>query len=214
MGVDLTGKRFGYLTVIKLYNSNHLGKSWLCKCKCGNEIVLGTSRLLGSKSRNPDKSCGCKQKRQKGKTKKYPKLYFAWQNMIYRCYNPHRDNYERYGGSGITVCEEWLNSFESFLSWALGNGYQEHLTLDRIDSTKPYCPENCRWADYYTQEQNRGVQKRNKLGILGVCYSKYGFRAYISRDGERKHLGHFKILEDAIKARSDAEAHYEMYGVI
>ena len=214
MDEDLTGRHFGHLKVIGLNNKDRRGNSWLCECDCGNQIVLGTTRLLGSNNRNPDKSCGCSQKAVNGKSMEYPRIYRIWKHMIYRCYRPAETGYDRYGGKGVTVCQEWINSFDSFLQWALSNGYTETLTIDRIDSTKPYQPDNCRWATYFTQEQNRGVQKRNKLGILGVCSSGKGYRAYISRDGARKHLGWFKTIDEAMGARKQAEENYLVCGQI
>ncbi len=205
MDIDLTGKRIGHLTVIGLYNNHRLGKSWLCRCDCGKEVVLPTCHLTGNK-RRPNKSCGCRQKKQNGNTQKYPRIYSIWLSMIRRCYDPKAENYERYGAKGVTVCEEWRNSFEAFLRWTLERSdYQENLTLDRIDNTKPYGPDNCRWVDYYIQEQNRGPQKRNKLGILGVCPHGNGYRAYIQRYGNKKNLGVFKTLKEAIRARKQAE---------
>ena len=82
------------------------------------------------------------------------RLYSIWHNMKTRCYNPNTEKFQYYGGKGIEVCEEWRKSFQAFYSWALANGYRDDLTLDRLDSDKNYCPENCRWADMLTQNNN------------------------------------------------------------
>jgi hypothetical protein len=85
-------------------------------------------------------------KNRNGETVKHSRIYHAWYQMIKRCYNPKNDNYNRYGGKGITVCKEWIDSFQSFLNWALSNGYSDKLTIDRVESDKPYEPSNCRWS--------------------------------------------------------------------
>ena len=88
------------------------------------------------------------------------KLYRVWTGMKQRCYNTNDDFYYCYGGKGITVCTEWKDSFQNFYEWAISNGYNENLTIDRIDSNKNYCPENCRWANISTQNRNRTDRKR------------------------------------------------------
>lgn len=206
--INLVGKVFGHLTVLKLNYQDNRGSSWLCKCDCGNKIILSKSHLIGSPKRKPDKSCGCKVHVQNGNTIKYKRIYGIYKCMMNRCNNPKTDNYERYGGIGVTVCEEWTNNFQSFLDWSLANGYTEKLTIDRINSKKEYSPNNCRWADYFLQEQNKRISKNNKTGHKGVCFSGTHFRAYMVRDGKSGNLGYFKTLQEAINARTIAENNY------
>lgn len=85
--------------------------------------------------------------------------------MIQRCYNPKHTAYKRYGGRGITVCEEWRNSFLNFQEWAFSTGYDENAefhkcTIDRIDNDKGYSPNNCRWADAKTQNNNKSNSRK------------------------------------------------------
>jgi hypothetical protein len=75
--------------------------------------------------------------------------------MKERCCRPSNDNYKWYGGSGITICDEWLQSFQAFCDWAMSNGYADHLTIDRADVTGNYCPENCRWITIQEQQKNK-----------------------------------------------------------
>ena len=92
------------------------------------------------------------QKEQHGG--RYTRLYNIWLNMKQRCSNPKASHYEYYGGKGVSVCEEWKKSFSTFRDWALSNGYEDGLTIDRIESDKDYCPENCRWVTHLQQMSN------------------------------------------------------------
>lgn len=85
---------------------------------------------------------------------RYTRLYNIWLNMKQRCSNPKASHYEYYGGRGISVCREWRDSFSSFREWAISNGYNEKLTLDRIDRDEDYCPGNCRWITQMEQMSN------------------------------------------------------------
>lgn len=87
-------------------------------------------------------------------SKNYPRLYKIWAGLKYRCNNSKAENYQYYGGKGITYCYEW-ERFAPFCKWALENGYADNLTLDRKDSNKNYCPENCRWSSAFEQANNR-----------------------------------------------------------
>lgn len=84
------------------------------------------------------------------------RLYSRWNVMRRRCYDPQFIVYRYYGGRGIRVCDEWRTDYLAFQAWALSHGWDENLTLDRIDNTKDYSPENCRWTDWVTQQSNRG----------------------------------------------------------
>ena len=155
---DITGERYGQLTVIAPHHKDNRGEwCWLCKCDCGNETITTGYRLRSGKTR----SCGCLQRelRSAGFRKTHGKtdtpLYTAWLNMRSRCYNTSNIMYDHYGGRGIRVCDEWRNDSTAFIDWAESNGYREGLTIDRIDVNGNYEPGNCRWVDKKTQYLNR-----------------------------------------------------------
>lgn len=164
--IDLTGQRFGRLTVIKqgeyyIYPANgYRYVQWLCKCDCGNERTVRACTLRSGDTQ----SCGCIAKeilikRNTTHNKYHSRLHSIWSNMKNRCSNPNSKRYKDYGGRGITVCEEWKENFENFYSWAVQNGYEKELTLDRVDINKGYNQENCRWATYQTQANNTRTNK-------------------------------------------------------
>lgn len=155
--IDLTGKKFGKLTVIKISSNREKNGSlrWICKCECGNVKEIRGSHLKSGLTT----SCGCKTKIFRDKNTKNIPLYATRATMIARCYNPHNQKYKRYGARGITVCEEWRKSFLSFYTWAHENGYRKGLTLDRINNDGNYEPSNCRWATPKQQANNASFNR-------------------------------------------------------
>lgn len=157
--VDLTDKTFGRLTVIRKEGSDNNRKAlWLCECSCGNTIIVNTERLHNGKTQ----SCGCYKadilrSRLTTHGMSNSKLYNVWHTMIQRCENPKDKQFKNYGERGIAVCKEWHDS-ELFMDWALNNGYEEGLTIDRINVNEGYSPSNCRWI---TQKEQNNNTRRN-----------------------------------------------------
>lgn len=149
----MIGKKFGKLTVLEELPERKHGKIiYQCKCDCGN-----ITNVLGCHLRNGNtKSCGCLKYEHKiikhGKCN--TRLYRQWKNMKQRCYNKNYDRYKDYGARGINICDEWLHDFQAFYDWAMNNGYNDNLTIDRIDNNKGYSQDNCRWVDIKTQCNN------------------------------------------------------------
>lgn len=155
---NLTGERFGMLTVLSLKNTDggH-GAKWLCQCDCGNKVVVRSDGLTTGHTT----SCGCYRdsgvpKIRHGMTN--TRLHREWNAMKQRCNNPNFKQFKDYGGRGIKVCDEWngKHGFDNFLKWAKENGQRDDLEIDRIDNDGNYEPSNCRWVTHKENMNNRG----------------------------------------------------------
>lgn len=208
--VDLTGKKFGKLTVIERTENIGNRVAWLCKCDCGNEkVVRGDDLKTGN-----TKSCGCYRdefKRVHGhNTKRHGRTpeYTSWNHMMQRCYNPKNNMYEFYGAKGVTVCERW-HEFKNFIE-DMGEKPSTGHTIDRIDVYGNYEPSNCRWATREQQDRNVRVKITNKTGVKGVYIEKrtQKYRASIGVRGKTYQSKRFDTLEEAIQARKEMELKY------
>lgn len=163
--IDLTGKKFGRLTVIERSGADANGQAmWRCKCECGNESSVKGGHLR----RGHTRSCGCLENEARIAShtthgKRHTRLYRIWSSMKDRCSNPNSRAYKWYGAKGVSVCREWID-FETFRAWAEANGYADNLTIDRIDSNGNYCPDNCRWITNTDQQSNRSNNRHLTYG--------------------------------------------------
>lgn len=160
--IDLTGMEFGKLTVIEEAEPRRIGKKgvlkkyWRCQCECGNVKEICGDTLRTGKAH----SCGCvgvqkfvERSTKHGFASERPRLYRIWEHMKDRCYNENAKVYKHYGGRGITICDEW-HDFKNFYDWAMTHGYNDDLTIDRINVNGNYEPGNCRWVDWNVQANN------------------------------------------------------------
>ncbi len=153
--VDLTGQKFGKLTVVSVASLGSGPTKFWCRCSCGNtKAVIGQNLRRGF-----SKSCGCTYKGRPSHRKTHSREYRAWTGMIQRCYNPNATNFEHYGGRGITVCKRWLDGTKDksgFTCFFEDMGPKpDGLSLDRKNNNLGYRPSNCRWATDKTQNGNR-----------------------------------------------------------
>ena len=153
--VDMIGKRFGMATVVSRAGTNRQGEAmWQCLCDCGNKFITRGANLRTGNT----KSCGCymaisasKQFKTHGMTKS--RIYYIWSSMKQRCTNERCKEFRFYGHRGIGMCAEWMK-FEAFARWAFENGYQENLTIERMDCNGNYEPCNCTFIPLREQGRN------------------------------------------------------------
>lgn len=193
------GERYGRLTIVREVeptgSSHKRVRRFLRRCDCGNEIVC---RLPNLKS-GTTKSCGCYRKfvasnRRDCHHLQNTRIYRIWCGMKRRCYNKHNEHFDRYGGRGIIVCNEWKTDFMNFYDWAMSNGYDDKLSIDRINNEGNYEPSNCRWTNQKQQVVNSSTAIKCSLGgnivalsdiaeILGVSFKRIRRIVYMLNNG-------------------------------
>lgn len=160
--IDITGKKYGRLTVLERdFSKGKKRTYWKCQCECGNQTIVDGVKLKNGST----KSCGCLNDENRKKhielfTKhnmRNSPLYDVWCGLRSRCERESNSSYKYYGAKGIKVCDDWkgANGFQKFYEWSLNNGYGIGLTIDRINVNGDYEPKNCRWVSMKTQSNNR-----------------------------------------------------------
>lgn len=208
--IDLTGKKFGRLTVVE--RVAYVGRSkWRCLCDCGSYTeVLGNTLQVGD-----TKSCGCYRNMPSSRFQKVhrvhgvsnSKLYNVWWSMRDRCKNPTSKYWKYYGGRGISICKEWEDP-RLFVEWAVSSGWKEGLQIDRRDNDGNYETENCRWVTSEININNRRIKRNNISGYQGVRPDKL-LKKWVARissirmKGKEMHLGTFSTAWAAVTARNN-----------
>lgn len=210
--IDLSGQKIFRLTVIKEVNKPEHLKSknkryWLCKCDCGIEKIVESSNLRNGHS----KSCGCLKNEMMGNRfrthgRRHTAEYRSWYAMKDRCLNDKCHAYKDYGGRGIKISQEWIESFEKFYS-DMGKKPSKLHSIDRIDNEKGYTKSNCKWSTPKEQANNRRLSSKNKTGIAGVHWdkSKNSYRSQINYKGKMMQLYNGVDFFNACCFRKSAE---------
>lgn len=191
-GRDIIGVKSGRATVLRQYTDERNHVMVECQCDCGK--IFSTHRM--SFVRDTTQSCGCYQRDRsiEGSFKHGmtgTRMHGIWSGLKSRCILTTNHSYKNYGGRGITVCDEWLceDGFNKFYEWSMANGYNDNLTIDRIDNSIGYTPDNCRWVDMTIQcnntRRNIHIEYRGETKtmakwarLLGLNYSKVYRRIY------------------------------------
>lgn len=198
---DITGVRSGKLIAVEFdsyerFPSGSRYEKWICKCDCGNIVSINKKNFMSGSSM----SCGCavseaNSRRLKTHGDRKSRLYNTWCNIKSRCYNPNNQDFARYGGRGISMFGPWKNNYSIFMEWAIKNGYDDSLSIDRIDVDGDYCPDNCRWVDMAVQANNRSntiyIEYNGELHtcsewakIMGINYDTLNDRYHRGLIGE------------------------------
>ena len=182
------GERYGRLITVERVKGpdGDFRQYWNCLCDCGAYKVIMAYSFVKSLTR----SCGCLNRetldlKVSSSWKNKSRLYDIWRHIIIRCEDHKCRAYPRYGGRGIKICEEWKNDYESFKKWSEDNGYNDTLTIDRIDNNQGYNPSNCRWATRKEQQRNktnnRLIEYNGETKCIGEWVEILGIRENVLR---------------------------------
>lgn len=187
--IDISGQKFGKLLVLEVHSTENTTK-WKCLCDCGNIAIVSGSKLKNGHT----SSCGCLKKGKYSKYENliskdtYKRLQKEWYSMRNRCKEDYHCS-NAYYEKGIKVCDEWKEQ-GNFIDWALNNGYSDELSLDRIENSKGYFPENCRWATMKTQQNNKTnnvlITYNGKTQTMSQWSDELGVKYSLIKDRNRR----------------------------
>lgn len=191
------GLKIGCLTIVSFAYSKGHHTYWNCRCDCGRSCIKRLDVLSSSKYK-ACRECFNKMKKvnriSDGDTKddsSYKRLYNIWVNMKRRCRDKKSSSYYLYGAKGRDVCDEWFNSYSTFKKWAIENGYQDNLTIDRIDNNGNYCPDNCRWVTVAEQSRNTSRTRHLYYNNKEYCLSDLSKLTHIPRTSLHMYLAKY-----------------------
>lgn len=200
---NITGQKFGRLTIVEdsKKRDKHGGVIWKCQCTCGEVVFIRSRSLIKGHTR----SCGCFSRQRASEVttermtshgKSYDPIHYIWDTMKSRCYNSKNLSYPRYGGRGIKVCDRWLNSFENFYE-DMGDP-PKGMSIERIDNSGDYSPENCRWATAAEQARNRRSNRLVTLGKKTMLLIEWQEQLGVSRSTYYSRLKRGLSIEEAL----------------
>lgn len=207
---NLVGMKFNMLTVVERSTGPTPRKAfWLCRCDCGNYKTFVAQQLKENKAY----SCGCVNFYEKHGMHD-TRIYKIWNSLLGRCYTISSGGYKNYGGRGISVCDEWRNDFMTFHNWAMGSGYNDTLTIERIDVNGNYEPNNCKWITIKQQSRNKRTSAKTEYNgemlsladiadMTGLPYSTISSRYYKGLRGDDLIASHgeFRRGEKSCRAK-------------
>lgn len=200
------GKAYGLKRLDRLTTQNGRMVAHVTCVLCGRQSVVKPSSLFNQKCT----SCMCRSKKVGGESGS--RLYGIYHNMKYRCHAKTANEYENYGGRGIKVCDEWLgpNGYNNFKQWAIDNGYNDTLTIDRIDGDGMYEPNNCRWVSLSENvaHANRCNRKQHRKSNRGAYYAEQDGR-YIVFENASEFARNHNLNADTIRRKAYSSGMYE-----